>query len=141
MSNVLAFDFGEVRVGVAVGSIGFGVAHPLEVISFRDNVRRFERIGALVEEWKPGMLVVGFPTCLDGQEHPLSGLVKKFSNRLFGRFGLPVEWADEYLTSISASQVLNQMGCRTYTQKKMLDAFAAVQILDTWFAARPKTSF
>ena len=46
--SVLAFDFGERRVGVAVGDLGLAIAHPLETIDAADNERRFERIAQLV---------------------------------------------------------------------------------------------
>jgi hypothetical protein len=56
---VLAFDFGEQRIGVATGEISLGIAHALEVISAEDNVTRFARIAALITEWTPVLLVVG----------------------------------------------------------------------------------
>ncbi|MDP2706848.1 MAG: Holliday junction resolvase RuvX, partial [Burkholderiales bacterium] len=65
-TTVLAFDFGERRIGVAVGDTAVGIAHPLTMIDAADRQRRFAAIAALVEEWRPALLVVGLPGHLDG---------------------------------------------------------------------------
>ena len=47
---VLAFDFGEQRIGVATGEISLGIAHALTVIAAEDNDTRFAKIAALLAE-------------------------------------------------------------------------------------------
>jgi putative Holliday junction resolvase len=63
---VLAFDFGIRRIGVAVGEMMLGAAHPLTTIAAEANDARFAAIGKLIEEWRPAALVVGLPLSLDG---------------------------------------------------------------------------
>ena len=133
MSTVLAFDFGEARIGVAVGTDALGIPHPVETISFDDNERRFARIGELIAEWQPCRLIVGLPMHMDGQEHEMSRLARKFANRLNGRFNLPVDLVDERLSSAAASESLNETGVRGRKQKPALDQVAAMQILQGWF--------
>lgn len=133
MSTVLAFDFGEARIGVAVGTTELAIPHPVETISFDDNERRFARIGELIAEWQPQRLVVGLPTHMDGSEHEISRLARKFANRLGGRFNLPVDLVDECLSSAAASDALNETGLRGRKQKPALDQVAAMQILQGWF--------
>lgn len=133
MSTVLAFDFGEARIGVAVGTTELAIPHPVETIAFDDNERRFARIGELIGEWQPQRLVVGLPTHMDGTEHELSRLARKFANRLNGRFNLPVDLVDERLSSAAASDALNETGLRGRRQKPALDQVAAMQILQGWF--------
>lgn len=134
---VLAFDFGERRIGVALGEHLLGIAHPLTTIDTEANDERFRIIGELIAEWQPQKLVVGLPAHLDGQEHALSLLCKKFARRLNGRFGLPVVLIDERLTSAEASQSLNQAGVRGRKQKIMLDQVAAQHILQSYFDGLP----
>ncbi len=133
MSTLLAFDFGEARIGVAVGTTELGIPHPVETIAFDDNERRFARIGALIAEWQPQRLVVGLPAHMDGTEHEMSRLARKFANRLGGRFNLPVDLVDERLSSAAASDALNETGLRGRRQKPALDQVAAMQILQGWF--------
>lgn len=130
---VLAFDFGEKRIGVAVGDIEVGIAHPLQTISGESNDQRFAAIAALIEEWRPARLVVGLPLHLDGTEHEMTRLSRKFARRLEGRFGLPAVLVDERLSSAEASQTLNELGIRGRGQKPMLDQVAAQHILQSFF--------
>lgn len=133
MSTLLAFDFGEARIGVAVGSTELSIPHPVETVAFEDNERRFARIGELIAQWQPERLVVGLPTHMDGTEHAMSRLARKFANRLNGRFNLPVDLVDERLSSAAASDALNEIGLRGRKQKPALDQVAAMQILQGWF--------
>jgi putative Holliday junction resolvase len=135
MSTILAFDFGEARIGVAMGTSELGIAHPLETIAQEGNEARFLRIAALIGEWQPQQLVVGLPAHMSGEEHEISRLARKFANRLHGRFGLPVFMADERLSSAAASEALNETGLRGRKQKPALDQVAAMQILQGWFDA------
>jgi putative Holliday junction resolvase len=131
--TILAFDFGEKRIGVAVGESMLGIAHPLITIESEINDERFRIIAELIREWQPSMLVVGLPLTVEGEEHALTLLSKKFSRRLDGRFSLPVVMVDERYTSVEASRTLKQMGIGGRKQKPMLDAVAAQHILQSYF--------
>lgn len=130
---VLAFDFGEKRVGVAVGETGLRIPHALEVISAEDNDSRFARIAELIAEWHPVLLVVGVASHADGGAHEAGRLARRFGQRLNGRFNLPVEFVDERLTSHAAEESLRAAGARASRRAAMLDAAAAAEILRTWF--------
>jgi putative holliday junction resolvase len=132
--TILAFDFGEKRIGVAVGDLALGIAHPLTTIDAEANAKRFAAIAALVAEWKPVRLVVGLPMHVDGTEHALSRLARRFSQRLEGRFSIPVALVDERLTSRAAETRLRESGARGVQLRDMLDAASAREILDAYFA-------
>ena len=130
---MLAFDFGEKRVGVAVGDLGLRIAHPLTAIQADDNATRFSEIGALVQEWRPVRFIVGLPRYADGTEHDVSRLARKFAQRLEGRYGIPVTLVDERLTSRSAESRLRESGVRGRDIDAALDAAAAQEILQAYF--------
>ena len=132
--TVLAFDFGEKRVGVAVGELSLGMAHPLETIRTGLDADRFVAVDRLVSEWQPVLLVVGLPSHLDGTEHTQSARCRQFAQDLQARFGIAVRLVDERLTSHSASLALAEAGIRGRRQKQMLDQVAAQHILDAFFA-------
>jgi putative Holliday junction resolvase len=132
-TTVLALDFGEKRIGAAVGDQALGIPHPLETIVAGDNKRRFAAITALIEEWRPVLLVVGLPFHLDGREHELTRRCRRFANQLKGRFGLPVELIDERLTSATADSLLSAAGVVARKRKPVLDQVAAQQILQGYF--------
>lgn len=130
---VLAFDFGERRIGVAVGETGLGIAHPLQTIDAVANDERFARISELIDEWQPVVLVVGLPLAMDGTAHRLTELARKFSQRLNGRFGLEVRLVDERLSSVEAQHEARAGGLNGREAKQHVDALAAKLILETFF--------
>ncbi|PHV11779.1 Holliday junction resolvase RuvX [Chitinimonas sp. BJB300] len=133
---VIAFDFGEVRIGVAGGSMELGIATPLATVTGNNNDEKFAAIGKLIAEWQPTQLVVGLPSHLDGTEHELSRLSRTFSNRLHGRFNLPVALVDERLTSAEAEGMLSETQTFGKKRKQAIDQVAAMQILQAWFDGR-----
>lgn len=133
--TVLAFDFGEKRIGVAVGEWLLRQAHPLTVIRGEANAERFAAIGALIAEWQPTGLVVGLPLTLDGEAHAMTARCTRFANQLRGRFGLAVDYADERLSSVEAQERLRDSGHNAKSAKIHLDAVAAQLILQCHFDA------
>ncbi|MDK9723912.1 MAG: Holliday junction resolvase RuvX [Sterolibacteriaceae bacterium MAG5] len=131
--TILAFDFGTRRIGVAVGEMMLRTARPLTTISGEANAARFEAIGRLIAEWQPARLVVGLPLALDGSEHEMTARSRRFANQLHGRFRLPVEFADERLSSVAAEERLHARGVSTGRNKAAVDAEAAAVILQTYF--------
>lgn len=131
--TVLGFDFGTRRIGVAVGESMLRSARPLTTIAAEANAARFDAIGRLIAEWQPRCLVVGLPLALDGAEHEMSARCRRFANQLHGRFGLPVELADERLTSVTAEAALRARGQNLRRQKEAIDAEAAALILQSYF--------
>lgn len=136
MGTVLALDFGEKRIGVAVGETELGHAHPLAVIRAQSKDERYAAIGTLVAEWQPGELVVGLPTHADGTPHEMTARCRRFAESLERRFQLPTHLADERLTSLDAEARLRETGRNAKAAKPLLDAVAAQLILQTWFDTR-----
>jgi len=135
---VLAFDFGEERIGAAIGDTTVGIAHPLTTIAAADKKNRYAAIAGLVLEWRPALLVVGLPAHLDGTEHEMSRLARKFARELNGRFNLPVELVDERLTSASAESSLAEAGVNSRKRKPVIDQVAAQQILQAYLDERAR---
>jgi putative Holliday junction resolvase len=133
--TVLAFDFGTKRIGVAIGDYAIGIAHPLTTIEAEDKARRYAAIAPLIHEWKPSLLLVGLPAHMDGTEHTVSHLARKFARELGGRFNLAVELIDERLSSATAASNLGTAGVRADKRKRVLDQAAAQEILQAHFDA------
>ena len=131
--TVLAFDFGEKRIGVAVGEWALAQAHPLTTIRSEANAERFSAIAALIKEWQPASLVVGLPVALDGAAHAMTARCTRFANQLHGRFNLPVNFAEERLTSVEANERLRESGHTAKSAKQHIDALAAQIILQCYF--------
>lgn len=131
---VLAFDFGTRRIGVAVGNELLASARELEPLPARDGIPDWQRVAALVEEWRPDLFVVGLPLELDGTELEMCVRARKFGKRLFGRFGVPCVMVDERGTTREAKTIARQRGHRGNYRDDGVDGIAAVLILESWFA-------
>jgi putative Holliday junction resolvase len=131
--TVLAFDFGERYLGVAVGEETMKVAHPLATIDARGAAARFAAIAKLVDEWRPARFVVGLPLGPDGERHPLSSRVERFARQLEGRFHLPVTFVDERLSSAEAETRLRSLGRGGRKDKDLAHPMSAQVILQDHF--------
>ena len=130
--RLLAFDFGMKRIGVAFGQTLGGVIRPLPVLAAQDGAPDWREVAALLAHWRPQRLLVGLPCHADGRPHAITRAARRFGNRLHGRFGLPVEWVDEQLSSLEAQQRLEQLPSGRRQAKIALDSMAAGVILETW---------
>ncbi|GAB4391870.1 MAG: Holliday junction resolvase RuvX [Gammaproteobacteria bacterium] len=134
MPNVLGFDFGMKRIGVAVGQEITATASPLNTLNAKDGIPNWNDISKLITEWNPGKLIVGLPLRMDGSEQSLTFAAKRFANRLHEKFKLPVELLDERLTSFEAEQRAREFIKDPLAAKKYHDSIAAQIILENWFA-------
>lgn len=100
-ATFMAFDYGEKRVGVAVGNRMMRSAQTTPTIQGQGDAR-FVLIAKRIEEWKPDALVVGVPFHPDGAEHVNTLRARKFGRQLFGRFGLKVYEVDERYSTTEA---------------------------------------
>lgn len=126
--SILAFDFGEKRIGVAKGQTISRTAEPLAILKVHNGKIDWDSLSDLIKDWQPELLIVGMPTNYEGEEFGIADRVKKFCRQLDGRYHLPVETVNENLSSIEAK---NRLGKKA--DQEGLDAHAAQAILETWF--------
>ena len=135
--TILAFDFGLRRIGVAVGQDVTGSASPLGVVNNRETGVDFDGVAALINEWRPTLLVVGMPAHADGSPSDIQEHVDAFISGL-KPFGLPIDTVDERHTSVEAERVLKNAraaGTRGRISKEMIDSAAAVFIAERYLSS------
>lgn len=132
---VMAFDFGEARIGVAVGNTLLKIPHPLSTITGHNKFDKFAKISSLIATWQPSLLIVGMPTNVDNDKQLLINSITRFRNRLQHNFKLPVHFVNEEYTSSMASTQLLEQGVGGIKQKHKLDGLAACAILQGFFQA------
>jgi len=130
----MGFDYGPRKIGVAVGQQVTNTASPLTTLRAVQDKPDWAGIGALIEEWRPSLLIVGLPLNMDGSEMPLTGRARRFARQLEGRYRLPVELVDERLSSRAARE---RMGGQIKSIEE-IDAVAAQLILETWLSEHPQ---
>jgi len=130
--SMLAFDFGLVQIGVAVGNTLLRSTQPLAILRAREGIPDWQALEQLVRDWQPDLLLVGDPLNMDGSDSELCERARKFARRLHGRLGLPVTMVDERLTSFEAKQVSREQGHRGDYKRRPIDSQAAELVLQSW---------
>ncbi len=130
IQQVLGFDFGEQRIGVATGQTITCSANPLVTLSSKNNKPDWQQIEQLIKQWKPDALVVGLPYYLDGTSSEMTARAEKFCRQLEGRFHLPVYTHNEALSSFEAEQFLQNK--KLQHNKQDIDKIAAAIIVQSW---------
>ena len=136
--TILAFDFGMRWIGVAVGDTETRIASPVGVFEGRSPERRIAAVESLLREWHPGRLLVGLPLSMDGGEHDVTRRARRFARQLEARFRLPVDLADERLSSASAREDLRDAGKGGREHKHEVHALAAKIILQSYLDESPR---
>lgn len=137
MSCLLGFDVGTRLIGVAVGNDLTASAQAVAVVKVRDNRPDWQNVDNLLRQWQPEALVVGLPLTLDGGEQTITRHARRFAQQLGERTGLRVHMHDERHSSQEAARRFARAraaGTRRRRDAGMLDAMAAVVILESWLA-------
>ena len=80
--QIVAFDFGEKKIGVAVGQTSTYTSSPLQVIFNNHDKVNWNEISILLEEWKPELILVGKPLNMDGTDSEIMMKVDAFYKKL-----------------------------------------------------------
>jgi putative Holliday junction resolvase len=135
--TLLGFDYGTMRIGIAVGQELTSSSSPLDTIQNRNNKPDWTAIDKHIRDWQADGLVVGIPFNMDGTEHALTHAARHFATSLEKRYHLPVYTVDERLSSIEAQRIIRDMGISPHKLKQnkaLIDQVAARLILDTYFS-------
>jgi len=136
--TVLGFDYGDKRIGVAVGETFTRSARPLATLA-----QDWPRIIGLIEEWRPSACVVGLPLTADGETQAVTTRALQFAATLRKRSGLPVHTCDERHSSLAAETTIKLRkaeGRRRAGAPSEIDAVAACLILEQWLNQTPTPS-
>lgn len=133
--QVLAFDFGTRRIGIATGQPTTETTLALPPILARDGTPDWPALDNTIKEWQPATLVVGIPLNMDGSISEMSRRARRFANRIQDRYQLPCYLVDERLSTTEAKEVHFAQGGGTNFRKESVDGIAAQIILESWFSS------
>ena len=125
----IAFDYGDVRIGVAVSDPDSILSSPLTTLKATDkNLNQL--ISVLISEIEPVAIYVGRPALLSGEAGAASEKAAKFAAELAAITTIPIEMIDERMSTISAARNLRDAGRSAKDSKESIDMVAAVAILE-----------
>tara|TARA_Y100000739_G_C20597070_1_gene460897 strand:- start:1587 stop:1979 length:393 start_codon:yes stop_codon:yes gene_type:complete len=125
--QIIAFDYGEKKIGVAVGQTSTNTSSPLKVIFNNHGKVNWDEINSLLNEWNPDLIILGKPLNMDGTESEVMKKVDKFYNNLMKIYKARYEYVDERLTTFEAKEILKD------NKAELVDANAAKILIDNWF--------
>ena len=133
---IVGVDLGHARTGLAVCDKAELLASPLGVIAQRNWDRLAEQIVEEARRVGAEALVVGLPRNMDGSEGESAQLARAMGQRLAALSGLPVDFLNERGTTLTAHGYLNETNTRGKKRKAVVDAVAAVIILEDYLRGR-----
>jgi putative Holliday junction resolvase len=125
----ISFDYGDVRIGVAVSDADSILVSPLTTLA-TGSKNLLKEISALFDEVSPIEIYVGKPTNLSGLDGSATSKAIDFSKELEKITEIPIKLIDERMSTVSASKLLREAGKDAKHAKSLIDMAAAVGILE-----------
>jgi len=128
--QIVAFDYGTKKIGVAVGQTETYTSSPLQIIYNEHDKTNWNEISILINEWNPDLILVGKPMNMDGTESDIMKRVDNFFKKLEKISNIECKYIDERLTTFEAKDILGE------SKVAEVDAHAAKILIDNWFQRR-----
>ena len=124
--QIVAFDYGTKKIGVAVGQTETYSSSPLQIIYNDHEKTNWNEIRMLIDEWKPDLILIGKPINMDGTESEIMKKVDNFFKKFQKISNTKCEYIDERLTTFEAKEILGE------SKVAEVDAHAAKILIDNW---------
>lgn len=134
--RILAIDYGQRRVGVAISDpLGY-TAQPLPTIEVKSLAQTLAALEQIIQERQVVEIVVGLPLNMKGEKSAATEAVMKFVQQLQTKFALPIHTWDERWTTVAAHRTMHQLGQAPSRRKQQVDQIAAQLILQSFLEFR-----
>lgn len=133
---IMSVDLGKARTGIAVSDSSESFAFPKTVITEYNTEKLVEKISIFARENNVELIVVGLPKNMDGSEGSRAQECKEIGEKIQAKSGINVVMWDERCTTISAHTALNFTDTKGKKRKQVVDAVAAVIILEDYLQYR-----
>ncbi len=132
MDRIMAIDYGDARVGVAVSDPLGITAQGVETIKNTGRRALFSRLSELIAQYRPSTVVIGLPKNMNGTLGERAQKSMDFEQQLKEIYSGKTELFDERLTTVSAIRTLNETNTRREKRKGVVDTVAATLILQAY---------
>ncbi len=136
---IMSVDYGMSRTGIAVCDSMEILASPVTVIFEKDMKKCAVQAAAKAKELRAELIVVGLPRRTDGKPGETEVLAKQFADKMKALTGKETVLWDERFTTVSAHYALDEMNVHGKKRKNVVDALAAVMILENYLSYRKNT--
>lgn len=126
-------------MGIAVSDATGRVASPVKVLPAAEVLSHARTFRRVLEDYEPDVLVCGRPKTMAGEDGPQAERVMAQGRLIADACGLPLEYADERLSSAEAKRILREEGHSERSMRGKVDMVAASLFLQAWLDARDGT--
>ena len=130
--RILAVDWGERRIGLAMSDPQGIIATGLPTLIVRGPADALARVAAIAAEREVERIVVGLPLLMSGERGEAAENAQQFADALAERTGIAVDTYDERLTSALSERRLREVGTRRGRTRTHVDQGAAVALLESY---------
>lgn len=134
--RALALDIGEVRIGIAASDASGRIASPVKVLPAAEVLAHAKSFRYILEDYEPDVLVCGRPQTLSGEDGPQAERIMAQARQIAAACELPLEFADERLSSAEAKRILREQGLNEKQMRGKVDMIAASLFLQAWLDSR-----
>lgn len=134
--KIMSVDLGLSRTGIAVCDPLEMLASPVEVIFEKYEPKLIEKIVEITKKLGAELIVVGYPLNMDGSEGERAQECKRIAQIIGEKTGIKTVMWDERCTTVMSHNVLNVTNVRGQKRKNVVDAVAAVMILESYLDYR-----
>jgi putative holliday junction resolvase len=127
--RLLAIDYGEKRIGLALSDLMQMFAKPYETFPNLSLENTLKHLNEIIAAKQVGLVIVGIPWNLDGTESAKTKETQEFLACMQKKLSVPVIGSDERYTTSDANELLKEMGLNWKEARKVIDAMAACLIL------------
>lgn len=133
MDRVLAIDYGDSKVGLAVNDELNITAMPITTIFYKgDRQYLFNEIEKYIKMYNINKIVVGMPKNMNGTKGFRAQETEKFIEELLHKFEIIVDTIDERLTTRFSNVIMNEINVKKKKKKNIEDTMCAVNILQIY---------
>ena len=133
MAKIVGIDYGRSRIGLSVSDATGLIANPIKTVSEKHFPTQVSAVAEEIKKVNPSKIVIGLPKNMDGTEGESASLAREFGEKLFAETGVPIEFFDERLSTVSAHKLLDEMNVNGSKKRRgVVDTLSAVIILQNY---------
>ncbi|MFA5032597.1 MAG: Holliday junction resolvase RuvX [bacterium] len=132
--RILAIDYGEKRIGLAISIPGFKMVEPLKTL---ESKKLWEGLEEVFQQYDIKTVVVGLPLRTDGKDDKTTTKAREFAKAIQLKFNINVELWDERYSTVDVENILKDLGKHPSKEKGNIDKYAATLILEEYLASLP----
>ena len=132
MTRIMAIDYGERRIGIALTDPLKMFAKPYIVLENKGRRQFLEELEEIIKEQSVSEIILGYPIGESGQTTKKTLEIEKLHKFLSGKLSVEIILHDERFSTIDANEELKKLGYNYMEAKKVIDMVAASMILKSY---------